>query len=165
MNPGDASGPPLYIAWAEEKDIAALIPLMLALYDDDPSEGQAPTNESAARHVAQILAPSTPHRLALAFQDGAPIGLAAVAFILSINEARPERWRQMELKELFVLPEHRDAGVGAALMNWITERAKEARDHRMDWHVKAGNARAQAFYRRFGGVVVEDRRSMRKSPQ
>ncbi len=155
--------PSLHIAWADEEHTDALIPLMLALYDDDPSNKVRPTAETAAEHVAEILAPSNPHRLAVALaDDGSAIGLAAVAFILSINEAQPDRRKQMELKELFVLSDHRSRGVGDALMSWVKEKAMAAGVYRMDWHVKETNSRGITFYQRFGGDVVHDRLSMRR---
>ena len=135
---------------------------MLELYNDDPSPGQVPTPQSAAEHIAEILAPTTPHRLALAFKEATPIGLAAVGFFLSINEAQKDRRRQMELKELFVMPTYRSAGVGKTLMDWVEKQAARRGVHRIDWHVKSGNARGIAFYKHLGGEIVDDRLSMRK---
>ena len=152
-----------HIAWAETKHIDAMLPLMLALYADDPTVGHQPTEDSAAQHLQVLLTPSTPHRLAVAFdQDGAAIGLAAIGFFTSINESHPDRRKQIELKELFVLPALRSGGVGLALMKWVEDQARSTGVHRIDWHVKAANTRGIDFYQRLGGGVVTDRLSMRK---
>ena len=67
----------------------------------------------------------------------------------------------MELKELFVLPDYRSAGLGRALITWIEAEARAAGACRIDWHVKKGAS--YCILERLGGVVVENRISMRKS--
>lgn len=89
--------------------------------------------------------------------------MAAVAIFVSISDPRPDYSRQMELKELFVLPELRGTRIGETLLMWIEKEALAAKAHRIDWHVKRDNHRAIAFYQRFGATPVENRLSMRKS--
>jgi GNAT superfamily N-acetyltransferase len=113
------------IAWAKAGDAISLVPLLIALYKHDTPEAPEPTCEVVERHVARLLEPETPHRLAVLWSDDdRAIGLAAVARFLSVSDPRPQRWTQIELKELFVLPDWRSAGFGRALMSWIEMEAR-----------------------------------------
>jgi len=155
---------PFNIAWANKGDATKLVPLLTALYKHDVPEAPEPTRDVVERHLALLLEPETPHRLAIVWtEESVAVGLAAVARFISISDPRPERWSQMELKELFVLPEYRSGGLGQALMNWIEAKAGTEGACRIDWHVKRDNERGIAFYERFGASVVENRLSMRKS--
>ena len=157
------AAPGVRIAWADEQDIAAIAPLILALYAHDRPDAPRPAGEVAAGHAAQLIDAATPHRLAIAFDaTGEAVGLAAVAVFTSVSESRPDRRKQMELKELFVAPAQRGRGIGAALMAWVEAKAVAAGVHRLDWHVRADNDRGIAFYQRLGGKVLDDRLSMRK---
>ena len=152
------------VAWAKQDDATSLVPLLTALYKHDVPEAPEPTRDVVGRHVARLLEPETPHRLAIVWsEDALAVGLAAVARFVSISDPRPDRWTQMELKELFVLPDYRSAELGRALITWIEAEARAAGACRIDWHVRKDNARGIAFYERLGGVVVENRISMRKS--
>ncbi len=153
-----------HIAWARQDDARLLVPLLMSLYEHDLPEAPAPTPELAARHVSRLLEPDTPHKLAIAWsQDGQAVGLSAVARFVSVSDPRPDRWTQMELKELFVLHEYRGAGVGQLLMDWVESAARTMGACRIDWHVKKDNMRGIAFYERLGAAVVENRLSMRKT--
>lgn len=152
------------IAWATPDDADALAPLLRALYAHDAPEVPPPTDDVASAHLALLLSPDAPHRLAIAWSDdGRAVGLAAVAVFVSVSDPRPERWRQMDLNELFVAAEHRNGGVGAALTAWIEADARAQGAGRIDWHVARGNQRGRAFYERWGAHAVEERLSMRKS--
>ncbi len=151
------------IDWAQPADADRLVPLLVELYRHDVPEAPLPNRDTVLRHIGRLLAPDTPHRLAIARSGSdSAVGLAAVALFQSVSDPRPERWVQMELKELFVLPDHRGGGLGTALMNWIAARAAEAGACRIDWHVRRENARGIAFYQRQGAQIVEGRMSMRK---
>ncbi|MEQ9694966.1 GNAT family N-acetyltransferase [Shimia sp. SDUM112013] len=156
--------PAVRIEWAGLRDAEHLRPLLLALYRHDTPDAPEPSQEQADEHVALLLNSATPHRLAIAWDcDGLAIGLAAVAILTSVSDPRRERWRQIELKELFVLPSHQNKGVGESLFNWIEKEAHAAGACRLDWHVRSDNALGIAFYLRLGGTMVENRSSMRKS--
>ena len=137
--------------------------MMLELYAHDVPEAAVPSRETVRKHLDLLLDCETPHRLAIAWgADRQPRGLAAVALFVSVSDPRPDRWRQMELKELFVMPDHRDAGIGVALVAWIEAQAQAKGVCRIDWHVKSDNHRGIAFYERFGGQIIINRLSMRK---
>ena len=156
--------PPRYtLSWARPDDAERLVGLMQALTAHDIPDAAAPTEETMRGHLSLLLAETTPHRLAIAWDaDGNACGLAAVAIFVSISDPRPEHRRQMELKELFVLEAHRGGGLGQALMEWVEAQARAVGAGRMDWHVKRDNDRGIAFYNRFGATIVESRLSMRK---
>jgi len=154
----------IHVTWARHNDAGRLVPLLMSLYAHDLPDTPLPTPEIADRHVSRLLEPDTPHKLAIAWSpDGQAIGLAAVARLVSVSDPRPDRWTQMELKELFVLPDHRSAGVGQLLIDWVESAAMAMGACRIDWHVKKDNLRGIAFYERFGAAVVENRLSMRKT--
>ncbi len=157
---------PSRIDWAEREEIDQLVPLLTALYVHEAPSRIPVTTADAKRHAERLLAPETPHRLAIAWSDDSKaIGLAAAAQFVSISNPQPEVQVQMELKELFVLPAYRSHGVGDALIHWLEAEARAAGVCRIDWHVKESNTRGIAFYERFGGRVVSDRLSMRKTLQ
>lgn len=152
------------IDWAKQADAASLVPVMRALYAHDVPEAHEPDQETVVRHITRLLDPDTPHRLVIVRNsEDEVIGLAAFAKFTSISDPRPNRWTQFELKELFVLADYRSAGLGQALMDWVENEARASGACRIDWHVKADNVRGISFYKRFGGSVVENRISMRKS--
>ena len=154
---------PFSISWASKEDAELLPPLFSMLYKHDVPEAPEPPNDVAKAHIAQLLDPGTPHKLAIAWrEDRTAVGLAAVAIFVSISDPRPDRWKQMELKELFILPEYRGARVGAALLDWVEQQAMAAGACRIDWHVKKENHRGISFYQRNGAHIVDNRLSMRK---
>ena len=152
------------ISWAAPDDAARLRPLFRSLYAHDVPDAPEPTEASLEAHLERLLHPQSPHRLVIAWAaDGSAVGLAAVAAFVSVSDPRPEKWSQMELKELYVLPEARASGIGAALMRWVEAEARAQGVCRIDWHVKCDNRRGIAFYERMGAKTVENRLSMRKT--
>lgn len=151
------------ISWAGVSDSHAIVPLLMELYRHEAPGAFLLEETVALDHAALLLDPETPHKLAVAWgPDGRALGLAAAGLFISISDPRPSQRTQMELKELFVLPELRGAGIGQALMIWIEAEAIRAGACRIDWHVKRNNQRGIAFYRRQGAEMVANRRSMRK---
>lgn len=152
------------IRWATAKDADRLLPLLCALYVHETPDADVPDQDAITAHLALLLAPDNPHKLAIAWsKEGLAVGLASVALFTSVSDPRPSRWRQMELKELFVLPTCRSHGIGQSLFTWVEAQAKQNGAHRMDWHVKADNARGIEFYQRLGADTVPNRRSMRRT--
>lgn len=151
------------ISWANLSDAGSMVPLFEELYRHEGTGSILTDEVGVLDHVKLLLDPSTPHKLAMAWDhDGRAIGLAAAGIFISISDPRPSHRMQMELKELFVLPQLRGAGIGQALIVWIEAEAIRAGACRIDWHVKSDNHRGIAFYRRQGARIVENRRSMRK---
>ncbi|MEJ5217746.1 GNAT family N-acetyltransferase [Cognatishimia sp. D5M38] len=152
-----------HVALAQPSDIAALEPLFQALYAHETPNAAAPDDATCARHIKRLLDEETPHDLIIAWgTDGRSLGLVAVARVTSISDPRPDNWTQIDLKELFVLPEARGQNIGRALMEWVQAYANRTGACRIDWHVKSDNADGIRFYERFGAKVVHGRLSMRK---
>src|ERR1043165_3743064 len=63
--------------------------------------------------VTEVCADDSRGFLLLAESDGQAVGIAYVATILSIEHAGVVGW----LEELYVLPEHRQKGIGTALLD------------------------------------------------
>jgi GNAT superfamily N-acetyltransferase len=127
------------------------------------NEGSSVTREMVRSYlVEQLLAADSPLRLVVAFQDdGQVLGFAAISLTYSLVEPTPEKRRHCWLKELYVLSSKRSAGVGRALMAWVARYATENGCSRIDWPVKASNAKGIAFYESLGARQVADRLSYR----
>jgi GNAT superfamily N-acetyltransferase len=66
------------------------------------------------------------------------------------------------LEDLFVLPEHRSAGVGTALVQRVIQIAVERDYGRVEWHVLDWNQPAIQFYKRIiGAELIESWRLCR----
>lgn len=153
-----------HIALAQPSDIAALEPLFQALYAHETPNAATQDDAACARHIKRLLGEETPHDLVIAWgTDGRALGLAAIARVTSICDPHPDHWTQIDLKELFVLPEARGQNIGQALMEWVQSYAEQKGACRIDWHVKSDNADGIRFYERFGAKILKGRISMRKS--
>jgi GNAT superfamily N-acetyltransferase len=114
--------------------------------------------------VNHLLAVDSPLRLVVGSHDGEQvIGFAAISLTYSLVEPTPDKRRHCWLKELYVRSSERNIGAGTALMSWVARYAVEHGCSRIDWPVKASNARGIAFYERLGAKQVADRLSYRLS--
>lgn len=112
--------------------------------------------------VDTLLGAESPLRLVVAVKDdGRVAGFAAISLTYSLVEPTAERRRHCWLKELYVRSSERSAGVGKALMAWIARHAVDNGCCRIDWPVKATNARGIAFYERLGAERLVERLSYR----
>lgn len=127
------------------------------------NEGSIVTRQTVREHLLEnLLAPGSPHRLVVASDDdGTVVGLAAITLVYSLVDFAPEHRKHCHLKELYVKGSHRSTGVGKALMSWVARYAVENGCRRIDWPVKASNARGMAFYESLGAERVADRLSYR----
>lgn len=129
------------------------------------NEGSSVPPEMVRSHlIDHLLGPDSPLRLVVA-HDGAGrvFGFAAISLTYSLVEPTPELRRHCQLKELYVRSSERSRGVGKAIMSWVARYAVENGCGRMDWPVKAGNARGIAFYQGLGAQQVVERLSFRLS--
>ncbi len=109
-----------------------------------------------------LLSPNSPHQLVVAEdEEGRVVGLAAITFAYSIVEPEAERRMQCQLKELYVCESARGQGIGRALMAWVAKHAEEQGCSRIDWPVKATNAKGISFYEGLGARLAKDRLSYR----
>ncbi|MBI5086046.1 MAG: GNAT family N-acetyltransferase [Acidobacteria bacterium] len=93
----------------------------------------------------------------LAFDDGVAAGYALVLETYSSFLALPTLY----LEDLFVLPEFRGRGAGAALFKEMVAEAQRRGCGRMEWVVLDWNRLAQDFYTRFGATHLSDWMTMR----
>ena len=119
--------------------------------------------ELVREHLLEnLLGATSPHRLVVATDtDGRVTGLAAITLVYSLVEAALDKRKHCQLKELYVRSSARGQGAGRALMAWVARYAVEQGCLRIDWPVKASNARGIAFYEGLGAERVVERLSYR----
>jgi ribosomal protein S18 acetylase RimI-like enzyme len=129
------------------------------------NEGSFVPHEMVLSHlVDNLLGPASPLRLVVAHdQNEQVLGFAAIALTYSLVEPSPEQRRHCQLKELYVRSSQRSRGVGKALMSWVAKYAADNGCRRIDWPVKATNAKGISFYEGLGAKQVLDRLSFRLS--
>jgi GNAT superfamily N-acetyltransferase len=112
--------------------------------------------------LGNLLGANSPHCLVVASTaDHTALGFAALTLVFSFVDFDPNRRKHCQLKELYVRSPYRSAGVGRALMSWVAQFALDNGCHRIDWPVKAANARGISFYEELGAALVPDRLSYR----
>ncbi len=91
---------------------------------------------------------SNPHFgfMLLATAGGNAVGVAYAAAHLSLEHEGVIGW----LEELYVLPEHRNFGVGSKLLGEVIRRARQLGWRGVELEVIAGHERAGGFYVRHG---------------
>ena len=129
------------------------------------NEDSVVSRELVREHLLEnLLADGSPQRLIVACAgDGAVLCLAAVTLVFSLVEPAADKRRHCQLKELYVRASARAQGVGRALMSWLARYAYENGCRRIDWPVKASNARGISFYEGLGAERVVERLSYRLS--
>lgn len=103
--------------------------------------------------AAEIAGAACTHRLVEV--EGALVAfckLRAPSGYAHHSEAR----NPLELAQLYALPGHTGAGIGAALMDWALGHARAQRHDAVLLSVYAENFGAQRFYRRYGFDKIAD---------
>jgi ribosomal protein S18 acetylase RimI-like enzyme len=103
-----------------------------------------PTQEWTARFLA-----SEGHHLLVALED------VAVGFVSGVETTHPDKGTEMFLYELSVAPEHRNRGVGRALVGALADLARERGCYGMWVGTEADNGAALAAYRAVGAGPPE----------
>jgi GNAT superfamily N-acetyltransferase len=99
-----------------------------------------------------------PHAEAvIAELDSDPVGFALYFHTFSTFVCRPGLW----LEDLFVLPEHRRAGIGRLLLSHLAAVAVERGCARFEWSVLNWNEPALRFYDALGAEVLADWHTLR----
>lgn len=125
----------------------AALTVELARYEKLPP----PSPEALARLVRDAVQGKR-FRATLAFVGGAPVGYSVTFETYSTFQGRPVLY----LEDLFVLPEHRRAGIGGALFREAVARARRRRACRMEWQVLRWNEPALRFYEKVAAERLED---------
>jgi len=147
------------VSEAQHESLMDLLCELHAFYN----EGAVVSREAVREHLlGNLLAHGSPQRLAVASDsDGMVVGLAAITLVYSLVDFSPEKRRHCQLKELYVRSANRSGEVGRALMAWVARYVIENGCHRIDWPVKASNARGISFYESLGAERVVERLSYR----
>ena len=99
-----------------------------------------------------MFGPKTFAEVLIARLNDLPVGFALFFHNYSTFLAKPGIY----LEDVFVLPEHRGAGVGKALLRRVAQIAKERDCGRLEWSVLDWNAPAIEFYNRIGATVMPE---------
>jgi GNAT superfamily N-acetyltransferase len=140
---------------AQPRDVPAVLALIrdLARYEKLEHEVVG-TEDDLQRH---LFGPS-PRVEALVVAEGdALVGLALYFHNFSTFLCRPGLY----LEDLFVKPEFRGKGHGAALLRALAAIALERGCGRLEWSVLDWNEPAKGFYRALGAQEMSDWRIMR----
>ena len=131
-------------AWAFEKDAVP------------PGSGDGPSPEFLAAFATWVAANALRHKAFLALAGERPVGMAWLAVIERVPDALLPVRRSGLVQSVFVLPGHRDGGVGALLMAALVD---EARARSLDYLLVNPSRRSVPFYRRLG-FAGDDRLSL-----
>jgi GNAT superfamily N-acetyltransferase len=97
----------------------------------------------------------------VALRDGACIGVAYVSFIWALEHGGHAGW----LEELYVVPEHRDSGVGTQLLEAVIAAAAGAGCAALDLEIDSAHERVRSLYERHGFTSVPRSRVVKKLQQ
>lgn len=100
--------------------------------------------------IRLFLAEST-HHLFIAYEDGEPVG-----FVSGVQMTHPDKGPEMFLYELAVDEDHRQRGIGTALVTALRELAREKGCYDMWVLTDDGNEPALRTYRKSGSSESTD---------
>ena len=149
------SGAMLEIRTATAADAETILQFVRALaeYARQPEAVQV----DAKTLRAQLEAAQPPFECLLAEIDGLPVGFALFFHSYSTWRGKRGVW----LEDLYVLPDARGRGVGAALLGSVARIAHERDCARLEWSVLDWNEPAIRFYRKLGADVLGELRICR----
>ena len=131
----------------EKRDAKNLVALIRALATYEKLK--PPTDAAAKRLLADI---GRRIHVMLAEVDGTCVGYAIYLFTYSSFLARPTLY----LEDVFVLPEHRGAGIGKSFFKELDRAAKREKCGRMEWVVLDWNKPAHKFYLKLGAKPLDN---------
>jgi GNAT superfamily N-acetyltransferase len=120
-----------------------------------------PSKESLTKVLDNVLSNDSHGFVLLARERDRIVGVAYLAIILSAEHCGKVGW----LEELYVMPECRSKGIGAALLTAVVERARKLGIVAIDLEVDAAHRRAESLYRRFGFRPLDRSRWVRNLRQ
>jgi len=140
----------LAIRPAERQDVGLLLELIgeLAEYERLADEAVG-TEELLSEH---LFGERPVAEAVIAELGGEPVGFAILFTTFSTFLARPGIW----VEDLFVRPEHRGGGVGAALLAHVARLATERGCGRLEWAALDWNEPAHRFYRSLGARHMKE---------
>jgi GNAT superfamily N-acetyltransferase len=140
---------------AERVDVDAVYDLIVALSEYE----QLRQRVTGTRELLEtaLFGPRPHAEAVIAELDSSPVGFALFFHTFSTFICRPGMW----LEDLFVVPEHRRAGIGRMLLSHVAAVAVERRCVRLEWSVLTWNEPALHFYAALGAEPLEDWRTLR----
>jgi GNAT superfamily N-acetyltransferase len=94
----------------------------------------------------------------VALREGACIGVAYVSFIWALEHGGHAGW----LEELYVMPEHREGGVGTQLLEAVIAAARAAGCAALDLEIDSAHERVRSLYERHGFTALPRGRVVKK---
>ena len=90
----------------------------------------------------------------LALDGDTPVGFAALSYLWTLERGGRAAW----LDELYVVPERRQGGIGAALLDAAIAAARAGGALAVDLEIEAGHDRVASLYRRNGFTALSRQR-------
>ena len=140
----------LPVDYAHPAQREALV-VLLDAYARDPMGGGEGLTQDVKDRLCDGLAALPTAASFIAWLDGAPVGLINCMEGYSTFKAQP----LMNIHDIAVLPAHRGAGVGQALLAAAEQHARQRGCCKLTLEVLTGNARALSSYLRFGFAPYE----------
>ncbi len=120
--------------------------MLLDAYAQDPMGGGEPLAAEVKARLCDDMAARPTVASFIAWLDGTPVGLVNCVEGFSTFKSRP----LMNIHDLVVLPGHRGAGIGQALMQAAQTHAQARGCCKLTLEVLTGNQRAWRSYEQFG---------------
>jgi GNAT superfamily N-acetyltransferase len=147
---------PYTLRAAEPRDVPDLVRLIAALADYEKLTHLLDiTPEKLAPHLFGDK--PVVEAMVAELADGSVVGFALYFTNFSTFLCRPGLY----LEDLFVLPEHRQLGIGRAMLQALARLAVERGCGRFEWSVLDWNEPAIRFYEKMGASVLPDWRICR----
>jgi len=147
--------PDLRIEPATQDDVPLILHLVKKLAAYERLEHEVVATEEDFRKA--LFGPERVAEALLAFSGSQPVGFALYFSTFSTFVGRPGIY----LEDIFVEPEHRGQGIGAALLTRIARIACDRNCGRLEWSVLTWNEPAIGFYERLGAKRMEEWRVFR----
>jgi GNAT superfamily N-acetyltransferase len=144
---------------ATEADIPQILAFIRGLAEYEKLAHQCVATEESLRQT--LFGPRRYADVLIARRSDLPVGFALFFHNYSTFLAKPGIY----LEDIFVLPEHRGAGVGKALLRRVAQIALERNCGRFEWSVLDWNEPSIEFYKRIGATVLPDWRICRMTEQ
>jgi GNAT superfamily N-acetyltransferase len=149
------NGEGIEITAAAPPDVPLLLTLIRALAEYERLSDQVSATEDRLRE--SLFGPRPAAEAVIGRLEGEPAGFALFFQSYSTFLGRPGIY----LEDVFVKPEYRGRGLGAALLRHLARVAVERQCGRFEWAVLDWNAPALGFYRKLGAEVLADWRICR----
>ena len=140
----------LVLRFATPEDVATILRFVRELAEFERAADKVVATE-ALLHEA-MFGERPVAEAVIAERDGEPLGMA----LFFHNFSTWTGWRGLYLEDLYVTPEARGQGVGAALLRHLAGIAVDRGCTRFEWAVLDWNEKAIAFYRAMGAEAMDE---------